>query len=56
MSFLKEAYYMTCGILMTAFHFQGSQLLMNITFCLWLPVFAWDFAQWLTPYQDVKKR
>ena len=56
MSLLKGAYYTTCGILMPIFYYQGHQSLMNLTFFLWVPLLAWDFAQWLTPYQDVKKR
>ena len=56
MNLLKGAYYTACGILMTIFYYQGHQTLMNVVFLFWVPILAWDFAQWITPYQDTKKR
>lgn len=56
MGFLKSTFLTACGCLMPIFYFTGHTTLMNLVFLVWCPLFAWDFAQWLTPYQDVKKR
>lgn len=55
MEFLKAAYYTAAGVLMTICYYTGHQTLMNWLFLFWVPILAWDFAQWITPYQDTKK-
>lgn len=55
MNLLKSIFYTTCGCLFVYFYREGMQVAMNWTFLIWVPVMAWEFANWLTPYKDTKK-
>lgn len=56
MNLLKSIFYTTCGCLFVYFYKEGMQVAMNWTFVIWVPVMAWDFANWLTPYQKTQKK
>ena len=55
MSLLRGIFYTTAGVLFTLFYREGMQIAMNWVFMIWVPVIAWDFAMWATPYQRNKK-
>lgn len=55
MNLLKSIFYTTCGCLFVYFYREGMQVAMNWTFLIWLPVVAWELANWLTPFKSTKK-
>lgn len=55
MNLLRGIFYTTAGILFTLFYREGMHIAMNWVFLIWMPVIAWDFAMWATPYQRNKK-
>ncbi|MGN1283776.1 MAG: hypothetical protein ACI4TY_00545, partial [Candidatus Limosilactobacillus intestinavium] len=55
MNLLRGIFYTTAGILFTLFYREGMHIAMNWVFLIWMPIIAWDFAMWATPYQRNKK-
>lgn len=56
MNLLREIFYTTAGVLFTLFYLEGMHIAMNWVFMIWVPVMAWEFANWLTPYQKTQKK
>lgn len=56
MNVIKMAFYMLIGIGCTWAHMMGHDVLLNVLFCVWLPVAAWEVSSYISPWFELPKQ